>query len=96
MTAGTSVRRRVPRGLVPSWTPTALTVLAWMTVASMAASMAAWTTPSTAEALEPDRSMTQYIRDEWGSARGYPGGAVHAITQSRDAQDAGAAAGRVR
>ena len=48
------------------------TALVWLAAASSAA------------ALEPDRAMSQYIRDEWGSARGYPGGAVHAIAQSRD------------
>jgi ligand-binding sensor domain-containing protein len=49
-----------------------LALLAWAAAAS------------TTTALERDRAMSQYIRDEWGSARGYPGGAVHAITQSRD------------
>ena len=49
-----------------------LALLAWLAAAS------------TAAALERDRAMSQYIRDEWGSARGYPGGAVHAIAQSRD------------
>ena len=49
-----------------------LAMLAWLAAASAAA------------ALERDRAMSQYIRDEWGSARGYPGGAVHAIAQSRD------------
>src|SRR5262245_21450842 len=39
---------------------------------------------SSVVALERGRALSQYIRDEWGSARGYPGGAVHAIAQSRD------------
>src|SRR3954463_11637271 len=28
--------------------------------------------------------MSQYIRDRWGIERGFPGHAVHAITQSED------------
>lgn len=56
-----------------------LAVLAWLAAA------AAWPVASPpAAALEPDRAMSQYIRDEWSSARGYPGGAVHAFAQSRD------------
>lgn len=39
---------------------------------------------STLAGLERDRALSQFIRDEWGSARGYPGGPVHAIAQSRD------------
>lgn len=54
------------------------TVLAWL------ACLACLTAASAALALERDRAMSQYIRDEWGSARGYPGGAVHAIAQSSD------------
>lgn len=49
-----------------------------------ALSAALWATAPPAAALEPDRAMSQYIRDEWSSARGYPGGAVHAVAQSRD------------
>src|SRR5580765_6381619 len=39
---------------------------------------------STLAALEPERALSQYIRDEWGSARGYPGGAIHGLVQSGD------------
>lgn len=39
---------------------------------------------STLAALDGDRAVSQYIRDGWSSGRGYPGGAVHAISQSRD------------
>jgi ligand-binding sensor domain-containing protein len=35
-------------------------------------------------ALDPSRSMSQYMRDQWGSDRGFPGGTVTAITQTRD------------
>jgi signal transduction histidine kinase/ligand-binding sensor domain-containing protein len=34
--------------------------------------------------LEPSRAMSQYVRDHWGSDRGFPGGAVHAIAQAAD------------
>jgi signal transduction histidine kinase/ligand-binding sensor domain-containing protein len=35
-------------------------------------------------ALDPDRALTQYLHDQWGSGRGFPGGPVHAITQGED------------
>jgi signal transduction histidine kinase/ligand-binding sensor domain-containing protein len=34
--------------------------------------------------LHAQRSMSQYVRDEWTSDRGFPGGAVHAVTQTTD------------
>jgi ligand-binding sensor domain-containing protein/signal transduction histidine kinase len=37
-----------------------------------------------ARAGEPDRAMSQYIRDRWGTERGFPGGPVYAITQTTD------------
>ena len=64
-----SVRRAVRSDAPLGWL---FTALVWIAAVSSAA------------ALERDRAMSQYIRDEWGSARGYPGGAVHAIAQSRD------------
>src|SRR5690349_5176388 len=36
-----------------------------------------------ASALDPDRAMSQYIRDRWGSDKGLAG-EVHAITQTDD------------
>ena len=30
------------------------------------------------------RAMSQYLRDEWTGDRGFPGGAVHAVTQTTD------------
>ena len=39
---------------------------------------------TTALAIDPDRAMGQYIHDRWESDKGFPGGAVHAITQSSD------------
>ena len=35
-------------------------------------------------AIDPERVMSQYIRDQWGNDRGYQGGAVHAIAQTAD------------
>jgi ligand-binding sensor domain-containing protein/signal transduction histidine kinase len=64
-----SVRRSVRSDAALGWL---FTALVWIAAVSSAA------------ALERDRAMSQYIRDDWGSARGYPGGAVHAIAQSRD------------
>ena len=35
-------------------------------------------------AIDPERTMEQYIHDRWERDRGFPGGAVHGITQSTD------------
>jgi ligand-binding sensor domain-containing protein/signal transduction histidine kinase len=37
-----------------------------------------------ANAIDPDRAISQYIRDRWGSDKGFPGGSVSAIAQSAD------------
>src|SRR6185295_16894599 len=37
-----------------------------------------------ARAGEPDRAMSQYIRERWGTERGFAGGPVYAITQTAD------------
>jgi signal transduction histidine kinase/ligand-binding sensor domain-containing protein len=37
-----------------------------------------------AEAIDPERAMSQYIRDRWESDSGFPGGPVYAITQTAD------------
>jgi signal transduction histidine kinase len=44
--------------------------------------VAVWSMP--ASAIDPLRTMDQYIHDRWESDRGFPGGAVHGITQSTD------------
>lgn len=36
------------------------------------------------EAVDPERAMSQYIRDQWGNDRGFPGGPVYAVTQTSD------------
>jgi ligand-binding sensor domain-containing protein/signal transduction histidine kinase len=50
-------------------------LLAWLAACCVA---------HTAYGLEPNREMSQYIRDYWGAERGYQGGPVHAITQTAD------------
>jgi signal transduction histidine kinase/ligand-binding sensor domain-containing protein len=39
---------------------------------------------NTACALDPSKAISQYVRDKWGADRGFVGGAVFAISQSRD------------
>src|SRR6185369_11853517 len=38
----------------------------------------------TAEAIDPNRTMSQYVRDRWGIESGFPGGPVYAIDQAPD------------
>jgi signal transduction histidine kinase/ligand-binding sensor domain-containing protein len=35
-------------------------------------------------ALDPDRGLSQYIRDEWSTTKGYGGGAVYGFAQGED------------
>jgi ligand-binding sensor domain-containing protein len=35
-------------------------------------------------AIDPDRAMSQYIRERWGTEQGFPRGPVYAISQSDD------------
>jgi ligand-binding sensor domain-containing protein/signal transduction histidine kinase len=37
-----------------------------------------------AHAVDPNRAISQYIRERWGSERGFPGGVVSAIAQTTD------------
>jgi signal transduction histidine kinase/ligand-binding sensor domain-containing protein len=37
-----------------------------------------------ARAMDPDRALSQYIRDQWEKSRGFVGGQVYGITQTRD------------
>jgi signal transduction histidine kinase/ligand-binding sensor domain-containing protein len=39
---------------------------------------------NSARALDPTKSMSQYIDDRWGTDRGFLGGAIHVISQSAD------------
>ena len=38
----------------------------------------------TAYAIDPNRAMSQYVRDRWGPDRGFPRGPVYAIAQTAD------------
>ena len=37
-----------------------------------------------AEAREPAKALSQYVREQWGTERGFPSGPVYAITQTAD------------
>jgi ligand-binding sensor domain-containing protein/signal transduction histidine kinase len=50
----------------------------------LAVAMLALCAGVTVQALDPEREISQYLQDRWGSAQGFPGGAVHGITQGRD------------
>jgi signal transduction histidine kinase/ligand-binding sensor domain-containing protein len=54
-------------------------VFRWLLSGLAAASFA-----STAQALDPNREMSQYLRDAWGANQGFPGGAVYAIAATDD------------
>jgi signal transduction histidine kinase/ligand-binding sensor domain-containing protein len=49
----------------------------WMLAASLCFA-------SLASAMDPNRALSQYIRDRWGAEQGFPGGAVYAIAEARD------------
>ncbi|MGH9844331.1 MAG: two-component regulator propeller domain-containing protein, partial [Blastocatellia bacterium] len=51
---------------------------------SLLAILAAACLVNTAYAIDPNRAMSQYLRDRWGTERGFPGGPVYAITQTTD------------
>ena len=38
----------------------------------------------TAQALQPNRPLSEYTRERWDDQRGFPGGSVHAIAQTPD------------
>jgi len=38
----------------------------------------------TAYAIDPNRAMSQYVRDRWGTEQGFPPGPVYAIAQTND------------
>ena len=50
-----------------------------------------------AYAIDPNRAMSQYVRERWGTERGFPAGPVYAIAQGADGYLwIGAGAGLVR
>ena len=50
----------------------------------LSAALAAASHAGAARAMDPDRAMSQYARDRWGTERGFPGGTVLAISQTAD------------
>jgi len=40
---------------------------------------------NTADALDANEAISQYLRDQWGAEEGFPGGTVYAIAQTPDA-----------
>src|SRR5262252_93865 len=53
-------------------------------VAGLLATIVAACLIRTVHAADPDRALSQYIRDRWDSSSGFPGGQIYAITQTRD------------
>ena len=49
----------------------------------LAALAISWFLPA-ARALDPNRTISQYIRDQWRIEQGFPGGGVNAITEGAD------------
>lgn len=39
---------------------------------------------NSANALDPNKAMSEYAHDQWGAEQGFPGGPVYAITQTAD------------
>jgi signal transduction histidine kinase/ligand-binding sensor domain-containing protein len=56
---------------------------AWA-AAAVAAAVVGLGMPDRLQALDPERTLAQYIRDRWGGERGYPGGPVYALAQTGD------------
>ena len=40
--------------------------------------------PALGRAIDPSRTMSQYVRERWGAEQGFPSGPVYAIDQTRD------------
>jgi ligand-binding sensor domain-containing protein len=38
----------------------------------------------TTAAIDPGRDLSHYVHDQWGRSKGFPGGQVYAIAQTRD------------
>lgn len=48
------------------------------------ASIIALCLPVSSLAVDPDRKVSQYLRESWGTGEGFPGGAVSSIAQTSD------------
>jgi signal transduction histidine kinase/ligand-binding sensor domain-containing protein len=55
----------------------------WRSAALFCVITALWPSGS-ARAADPERALSQYIRDRWQQSSGFAGGQVYAITQTRD------------
>jgi ligand-binding sensor domain-containing protein/signal transduction histidine kinase len=53
-------------------------------VRCLMAALAALCFANAAAALDPNRVMSDYVRDRWGVEQGFPGGPVYAIAQTAD------------
>src|ERR1700692_733459 len=51
------------------WLATGLTLVCWV---------------SEARALDPNHTLSRYLREQWTTDSNFPGGAIHAITQTSD------------
>jgi ligand-binding sensor domain-containing protein len=50
----------------------------------LVASVALFCLIDAAYAIDPNRAMSQYVREHWGTEQGFPKGPLYAITQTRD------------
>ncbi len=48
------------------------------------AALAGLCLPTSSSAVDPNRVLSQYVRDSWGTEKGFPGGSVSAIAQTPD------------
>lgn len=69
MTNSNIFRDRVGGGLFRRWFWTSLAVVCFA---------------GSAQGLNPNRAMSEYIRDRWDAQQGFPGGPVYAIAQTPD------------
>lgn len=54
------------------------------TVRGLLAGIAAFCLINVAYAIDPNRAMSQYVSDHWGTEQGFPKGPLYAIAQTRD------------
>ena len=54
------------------------------TIRGLLAGIAAFCLIHSAFAIDPNRAMSQYVRDHWGTEQGFPKGPLYAIAQTRD------------
>jgi ligand-binding sensor domain-containing protein/signal transduction histidine kinase len=64
------------------WTRQCRALLATFALPGLAACFAAFA--CTTYAIDPNRAMSQYIHERWGTEQGFPRGPVYAIAQSSD------------